>query len=246
MATSSKPKNLKAWILALLAMLAGAGGADAAGYSPDLDDLKALGIVGAVILIAYLETRIAPLLGRIAEGLERAFPVPTPVTDQVEAPIRETKPRIAVVRPNENGRASTILIVTLGALAGVATVGACGWLKGEATHAASSTVDCATARAKDAIRQYAPTLEQLVTNTLDSAGHADWNTIRSATEGYAIDTGGCVLQAVVTRLLTPVVEKLGAPASSPLELDRADLAHEWDELRLQRYGGATFAHASAP
>lgn len=118
----------------------------------------------------------------------------------------------------------------------------CGWASGEAKHAAGSVVDCTKAKAKDAIKQFAPTVEQLVVNTVDAAGRADWNTIESATRDFSADVGGCVLQSVITRLLDPDIGPDG-PQSSPLAIDRAELAHGWDELRQQRYGGSLFRGA---
>ena len=117
----------------------------------------------------------------------------------------------------------------------------CSWFKGEAKHAGANIVDCTTDKAQSAIRQFAPTVEQLVVNTVDAAGHADWNMIESATKDFAADVGGCVLAATVTRLLAEAHQS--GVMSEPLAIDRAELAHRWDQLRLQRYGGALFKGA---
>lgn len=120
-------------------------------------------------------------------------------------------------------------------------VTSCGFTKRHADYTITDVVDCTTSKAKDAIHQFAPTVEQLVVNTLDTAGHADWNTIESATKNFATDVGGCVLQATVTRLLAEA--HTAGVMSSPLEIDRADLARSWDQLREQRYSGVTFKGA---
>ncbi len=117
----------------------------------------------------------------------------------------------------------------------------CSWFKSEAKNAGAAIVDCTTDKAQDAIEQFAPTVEQLIVNTVDAAGRADWTMIKSATKDFAADVGGCVLAATVTRLLVEAHE--AGVMSSPIAIDRAELAARWDELRATRYGGALFRGA---
>lgn len=126
----------------------------------------------------------------------------------------------------------------------------CSWFKSEAKHIAGNIVDCTTSKAKAAIKQYAPIVEHVVVMSLDAAGKAQWDIIKDTTSGLdAPDVsaaeraiGGCVIQSVINRLLDPFLDP-DAPASSPLEVDKADLARGWDELRAQRYRGALFKGA---
>lgn len=138
----------------------------------------------------------------------------------------------------------TVLVILAISLA------ACSLFKREVKSLAGNVVDCAGDEAKAAIDQYGPTVEHVVVTSLDAAGRADWEAIKSATSGFEAPTlgdakralTGCVMQAVITRLLDPVIDP-DAPASSPLEVDKAELAHGWDQLREQRYGGAIFKGA---
>lgn len=126
----------------------------------------------------------------------------------------------------------------------------CAWLKGETRKAAADVVDCTTAKAKAAITQYAPTVETVVIDSIDAAGQADWQKIKSATSGLSAPSlddvtraiGGCVMQAAINRILDPIV-RAGAPASEPIAVDRARLAAGWDEVRAKNFGGVHFKGA---
>ena len=127
----------------------------------------------------------------------------------------------------------------------------CSWLKGETKKAVADVVDCTTKQARSAIKQYGPTVESVVVDTLDAAGRADWNKIKSATSGLSAPSlsvaeravGGCVMQAVINRLLDPVLSNPDAPQSELIQVDKGELAAGWDQLRAQSYGGARFAGA---
>lgn len=120
----------------------------------------------------------------------------------------------------------------------------CSWFKSEAKHAGSNIVDCTTSKAKSAIKEFAPTVEQLIVNTVDTMGRADWNMIEDTTKDFSADVGGCVLAATVAHLLEPIIPRNpDAPQAELLEINRGELAHQWDQLRLTRYGGALFKGA---
>jgi len=106
---NSKQNYIKVAIGVLVA-LAGAEGADAAGYTIDpalVAQLKDLGLLGSLTLIAYLHFVVMPVWRRIADKLDPQ-PVDKPVEDPdaavdeqpLEVPKRrETQPRLAAVRP---------------------------------------------------------------------------------------------------------------------------------------------------
>lgn len=141
----------------------------------------------------------------------------------------------------------TIVIVTFAILDAfliallVLILSGCSWFRSEAKHAGYTTIDCTTSKAKDAIKQFAPTVEQLIVNTIDTAGRADWNMVESATKDFAADVGGCVLAATVSRLLAEAQQ--AGVMSAPIEIDHTDLARRWEQLRASRYGGALFKGA---
>lgn len=90
--TPAQKSRLAKICLALLALLAGAGGADAAGYTPDLESVKQLGLGGSIALIVYLELRVMPLFMRIAARDQREAAV-----EQTAAqPAAEHEPELAL------------------------------------------------------------------------------------------------------------------------------------------------------
>lgn len=104
MADQSQPKkqplSLAKLVAIVVATIAGAGGADAAGYTFDPSSLERLGVLGSLILIAYMEYRAMPVLLRIA----RLDPGPPVVADAevevVETPTkRTTHPQLVAVQP---------------------------------------------------------------------------------------------------------------------------------------------------
>lgn len=89
--TLAQKSRLAKISLALLALLAGAGGADAAGYTPDLESVKQLGLGGSIALIVYLELRVMPLFMRIAARDQREA-----AQGQAAQPAAEPEPEIAL------------------------------------------------------------------------------------------------------------------------------------------------------
>lgn len=117
----------------------------------------------------------------------------------------------------------------------------CSAVKEEARATAKSVVDCTTSTALQAIKEYAPTLEQVLIDSVAGDGKIDRDRVKSAAMSYASDTARCVFASTVARLSRPPTPSSpDAPLSSPLAIDRADLADAWSEIRTTQFGGATF------
>ncbi len=70
-------------------------------------------------------------------------------------------------------------------------------------------------------------------------GKVDWASVKSATKGFGVDVGGCVLASVVARALAPKSADPNAPAASSLEANPDDLRAGFEELR-KSLGGKSF------
>jgi hypothetical protein len=228
-----KPRNVLAWLLGLLALVGGAEGADYVGLDLPLEQLKDLGIVGAAMLIAYLHVIWFPVVFDMAGRMQRAFPDEQPAVEVAPAKReRDTKPRIAVVRPKEHGSAALALLCAIAVLG----LAACGWLRSESRETAKNVVDCTSAEVVGLRKQFAPVVEDLIVQATHDDGSVDWSRIKHATRGFAVSSGLCVLAHVVQRSLVPVQKALDAPQSSALEADPGALRAGFRELA----GGRTF------
>lgn len=116
----------------------------------------------------------------------------------------------------------------------------CAWLKSEGDVAKTAVVDCTTATAHDAIKEFGPILDALITQAADPNGKVQWGPLRDVTKGLGVELGGCVLSTVVARELSPQKPDPNAPKSSTLELNAAALHEGFDDIRRAQFHGATF------
>jgi hypothetical protein len=98
-------------------------------------------------------------------------------------------------------------------------------------------VDCATDNAKQLTKQFAPTVEQLILLARGQDGKVDTGTLKSSVASFGADTGWCVLENTVARILSRV-GSAGAPMSSPEEI--AGLQGTLAELRAELHPGVTY------
>lgn len=112
--SENKKQNLIKIIIGVVLAAAAGGGADAAGIEmPDPAQFERLGIFGSLILIAYLQTVVVPLLKRGVVKLE-ALPAPavavpelaeTVVEEQaVPVPVKRvaTAPHLRAIKPHKD------------------------------------------------------------------------------------------------------------------------------------------------
>lgn len=103
-------------------------------------------------------------------------------------------------------------------------------LKTEGKRIASSTVDCGTAKAREAIAQYGGVVEAAVELATGTDGKVDRAKLADSAKSFAVDTGMCVLADLVTRHLAPKTADPNAPQSSALEADPLELRAAFYEL----------------
>jgi hypothetical protein len=106
----------------------------------------------------------------------------------------------------------------------------CSWLRSESRETAKNVVDCTSASVRSLNRQFGPVVEDMLVQATNDDGSVDWERVKHATAGFAVDTGMCVLADVVARALVPVQKLVNAPKSSPLEVDPAKLRAGFAEL----------------
>lgn len=103
-------------------------------------------------------------------------------------------------------------------------------------------LDCTVGSAAKAVDQYAPLLDEVVTNATRQDGSMDWSRIESATKNFEAATGGCVLASIVNRALHPAPPKPGAPQSEALVADPIALREGFERVRV-KLGGKTYKTA---
>jgi hypothetical protein len=136
--------------------------------------------------------------------------------------------------------------VRIGLLAMLALVGlaialpACSWLRSTGKEVAHAAVDCTKGAAADAVKQFAPLLENELAGTVDGEGQLDAAAAKSLTKGFLKETGGCVAAKAFAALLTPPKPDPAAPKSSPLYVDGRSARAVFEDLRREQFGGATF------
>lgn len=116
----------------------------------------------------------------------------------------------------------------------------CAWLKSEGDVAKAAVIDCTTATAHDAIKQFGPILDALLVQATDPNGKVNWTPVKDLGKGLGTELGGCVLATVVAHELAPDKPGPNAPKSSPLELNAASLREGFDDIRRAQFHGASF------
>lgn len=113
---------------------------------------------------------------------------------------------------------------------------------GPITKLGRDVLDCTMGSAKKAVDQFAPILDDVVTNATHQDGSMDWSRIEAVTKTFEANTGGCVLATVVNHALHPSPPKPGAPASEALVADPVQLRAGFERIRV-KLGGGTFKTA---
>jgi hypothetical protein len=116
----------------------------------------------------------------------------------------------------------------------------CAAARGAASGLAHDVVDCTTDKAKDAIHQLGPTLEDVIFNAADNLGRVNADRVKHATMNFAADVGGCAVFATMKRLRERPVPDPSAPQAEGLRLDAEGLDAAEERLRIEQYGGKRF------
>lgn len=112
----------------------------------------------------------------------------------------------------------------------------CSFLKAEAKQTGHAVIECVGSEAKQAIKTYGPTVDDVLVNATASDGSIDKARVKDATRGFVTNTAKCVLIDAIARALNPAPADPAAPKSSPLEANPAAL----HELAAELGGGATY------
>jgi hypothetical protein len=122
----------------------------------------------------------------------------------------------------------------------VASLAACTWLRSTGKEVAQGVVDCTKGSAADAVKQFAPLVENQLAGTVDSEGQLDKAKAKELLHGFEHELGGCVAAKAFAALLAPPKPDPAAPKSSPLYVDGRSARAVFEDLRREQFGGATF------
>lgn len=207
--------------------------------------LTAIGVIidavvaGATPSLGLLLTAVSTLVALVVRG-----PLPTP------APAPSSP---ATDRDPQRGAAG--LDVVIGTVLSLATIGAlcfaigCSAAKQGARAVAGDVVDCTIGVAKQHSDEYGTLIEAVLRGATRGDGSVDWSTVKAATKGFGVQTGGCVLATVVGRLATaghrkPAPQGLLGDAAGPPEPDPTALVAGFAAARAELFGGARFKTAA--
>jgi hypothetical protein len=116
----------------------------------------------------------------------------------------------------------------------------CTWLRATGKEVAHGVVDCTKGAAADAVKQFAPLVENQLAGTVGSDGTLDKAKAKDILHGFEHELGGCVAAKAFAALLTPPKPDPAAPKSSPLYVDIGSARAVFEDLRREQFGGATF------
>jgi hypothetical protein len=114
---------------------------------------------------------------------------------------------------------------------------ACGHVRDSAGAGAKAFIDCMTPAAKATIGELGPVFGSVVRNALDSSGKIDRSALTAVASPLKSDGPRCALNAAIAAILAPPAPAPGAPQSSPLEVDEADVAAAYADVRANLWGG---------
>lgn len=168
---------------------------------------------------------------------------------QVKTALALPPPPVGSPPSSSSGQAGYVRLGLMFIVASLA-IGAvsCSWWSSSGKDAAraggKTLVDCGSKAATAALKQYGPTVEAVYAAATTNDGKLDRATIEQATSGFLAETGWCVAENVLARILAHVPLP-GAPQASPLQLDAEDAKSVLGAIREARYAGTTFK-AAAP
>lgn len=97
-------------------------------------------------------------------------------------------------------------------------------------------IDCMAPSTKSAAAELVPALKTTVVGMLDSAGKIDRGALVSVAAPMKSAVPRCALDAAIAAVLNPPPPSPGAPASSALEVDKADVAGAYADVRSSLWG----------
>jgi hypothetical protein len=130
--------------------------------------------------------------------------------------------------------------VGIALIIGAALLTSCSWLRSTGKEVARAAVDCTKGAAADAVKQFAPLLENELAGIVDNEGQLDAAAAKSLTKGFLKETGGCVAAKAFAALLNQPKTDPAAPKSSPLYVDGRSARAVFEDLRREQFGGARF------
>lgn len=110
--------------------------------------------------------------------------------------------------------------------------------KAGAIAAGRGFIDCMTPAAKASAAELAPAFGAVLRGALESNGKIDRAQLGAVAAPLKSSAARCALDAAIGLLLRPVARLAGAPMSSELEPDRADVLDAYAEIRTTMWGGA--------
>lgn len=141
-----------------------------------------------------------------------------------------------VVRGGAKKGPTAILLVLL-LVPASSTQAGCGNSRDRLANGVGAFVDCMKPATKAAAAELEPAMSKLVRDSLSSDGKADRATLKAIAAPLKSDWSRCALDGAIAAILNPPIQKPGAAASSPLEVDRADVIDTYAEIRADVWGG---------
>jgi hypothetical protein len=130
-----------------------------------------------------------------------------------------------------------LLVLLFGA---VALSSGCSWFKSTGKRAAQSYVDCMQPAAIKLAIELKPTFRDLLKNATQNDGKIDWTPVRAAASSLTTPATRCAFSTVVAEAMRAVKNAASGVMSSPLDVDKADLAAGFESIRADFYGGETY------
>lgn len=142
-------------------------------------------------------------------------------------------------------KAAAAMLVLLFGFAFVATSSmGCGHVADSARAGAGAFVDCMKPATHAAAAELEPAFGSVLRNALASDGKIDRASLDAIAAPLKQDASRCALDGAITALLHPPPPRPGAPQSSPLEVDEADVGDAYAELRAKLWGDVEIKSAA--
>lgn len=189
----------------------------------------------AVALGARFGLQLEPELVASIVGLFAVLIGAQGLADQGKEAAKESKPSSTPL---------VMLVVIAFGLTAITTSSGCSGLGGRASSGAKAFIDCMAPDTKAVAGELVPAFGSMLRASLDGTGKLDRQQLGAIAAPLKSSATRCALDAAIAVLLSPPAPRAGAPASSPLEVDTADVAAAYADVRSQLWGGVELRSAA--
>jgi hypothetical protein len=200
-----------------------------------LNGLIQCGLIGAgttLKVVSFASAALNALVYAIARAHVKSF-------DDVDAQAGAA-PSTTATTPEGGFLKFELSLLLVLALLGMGALIGCTWLRSTGKEVAQGVVDCTKGSAADAVKQFAPLVENQLAGTVDGEGQLDKAKAKELLHGFEHELGGCVVAKAFAALLAPPKPDPAAPKSSPLYVDGRSARAVFEELRREQFGGRVF------